>query len=286
VATCSTPARLARKIGVLLVGSLVAGLSLATVIQGQRDGYTDTPMLPGQPWHVHDPARPYPKEVVPGSVLGAAPSDAEVLFDGKDLSKWCQRADDEPDNAPLPAKWKLVDGAVEVVGGTGGLFTREKFGDCQLHVEWQEDANITGHGQERGNSGVFLQSRYEIQVLDSYRAPTYADGQAGAIYGQWPPLVNPMRKPGEWQSYDIVFTAPKFDGAKLVEPAYETVFFNGVLVHNHQKLNGPTGHRVVTPYEPYATEQPLYLQDHPTSRPLRFRNIWIRRLRSYDGADK
>jgi hypothetical protein len=129
---------------------------------------------------------------------------------------------------------------------------------------------------------VFLQSRYEVQVLDNYRAPTYADGQAAALYGQWPPLVNPMRKPGEWQSYDIVFKSPKFDGTKLISPAYITVFFNGVLVHDHQKLNGPTGHGNLFPYVPYSGEDRLYLQDHPSSKPLRFRNIWIRPLKAYD----
>jgi len=129
---------------------------------------------------------------------------------------------------------------------------------------------------------VFMQSRYEIQVLDSYRAPTYADGQAAAIYGQWPPLVNPMRKPGEWQSYDVVFQAPRFDGDKLVEPAYLTLFFNGVLVHNHQKLNGPTNHRSIDPYMRQNLEERLKLQDHPSSRPVRYRNIWIRKLADYD----
>jgi len=254
-------------------------MSCAFIARQHRDGYTDTPILPYQKWHVHDPARPYPREVTPGTTLGEAPSDATVLFDGKDLSQWIQTDNGTQDGNPLPPKWKVIDGCIEVVGGTGYLYSKEKFGDCQLHVEWQESADITGSGQERGNSGVFLQSRYEIQVLDSYRAPTYADGQAAAIYGQWPPLVNPMRKPGEWQSYDIVFEAPIFDGNRLLKPAYVTVLFNGVLVHNHQKLNGPTNHRSVDPSTPYASEDRLALQDHPTSRPLRFRNIWIRRLK-------
>lgn len=210
------------------------------------------------------------------------PSDAIVLYNGGDLSQWIQTDDGTENGKPHAPQWTLHDGYFEINHGTGYLYTKEKFGDCQLHVEWEEPTDISGFGQERGNSGVFLMSRYEIQVLDSYRAPTYADGQAGAIYGQWPPLVNPMRKPGEWQSYDVIFQAARFDGDKLVEPAYMTVFFNGVLVHNHQKLNGPTGHRVILPYTTIPTEDRLALQDHESSRPVRFRNIWIRRLTDYD----
>ncbi|HLK14361.1 MAG TPA: DUF1080 domain-containing protein [Fimbriimonadaceae bacterium] len=267
----------------ILVICLVAAFGAAFLVQQQREGYRDTPVLPGQKWHVHDPDRPYPHEVVPGE-NGAPPSDAEVLYDGHDLSKWTQSPKDSGDQ--VPAKWNLRDGYFEPNPGTGDLYTRDAYGDCQLHVEWQEPEGIVGRGQGRGNSGVFLQSRYEVQVLDSYRAATYADGQAGAIYGQWPPLVNPMRKPGEWQTYDIVFTSPKFDGDKLVEPAYETVFFNGVLIHNHQKLNGPTGHAEIPPYVPYDGTGRLRLQDHQSTRPVRYRNIWIRRLKDYDQPEK
>jgi hypothetical protein len=258
--------------------------ALGYLVQQRRDGDRGTPQLPGQKWHVHDPDRPYPHEVTPGAVLGDAPSDAVVLYDGKDLSQWTQsRSSDGPQ---APAKWKLMDGYFEEGSGTGDLYTREKFGDCQLHVEWQEPKGITGYSQGRGNSGVFLASRYEIQVLDSYRAPTYADGQAGAIYGQWPPLVNPMRPPGEWQSYDVIFQAPVFDGDKLVSPAYETVFFNGVLIHNHQKLNGVTGHGGVFPYDHQAPEERISLQDHPSSRSVRYRNVWVRRLKDYDQPEE
>ncbi len=265
---------------------MAACLSVGFIAQVKRDGYTNTPFLPGQKWRVHDTERPYPHEVTPGSVLGNAPADAVVLFDGSDLSHWQQGDSGTDDSKIKPAKWLIKDGTMEVAGGTGSLFTREKFGDCQLHIEWQESRDIKGSGQGRGNSGVFLMSRYEVQVLDSYRAATYADGQAGALYGQWPPLVNPIRPPGEWQTYDIIFEAPKFDGDKLVSPAYLTLFFNGVIVHNHQKLNGETGHAVVLPYTAHGAEERIYLQDHGPRQPLRFRNIWVRRLKPYDQPEK
>jgi hypothetical protein len=259
----------------LLVGGVAVGLVAQQV---HRDGYKDTPILPNQKWHVHDPDRPYPPEVTPGATVGAAPSDAVVLFDGKDLSKWQQRGSGADRGKMVDAKWKVQDGYMEIVHGTGDLVSRDKFGDCQLHVEWQEPEGIQGESQERGNSGVYLMSRYEIQVLDNYHAATYADGMAGAIYGQWPPLVNPSRKPGEWQSYDVVFEGPRFDGDTVPRPAYETLFFNGVLVQNHQALNGPTEYKVVLPYKKHNPEEPLVLQDHASSRPVKYRNIWIRRL--------
>ena len=224
---------------------------------------------------VHDSDRPYPPEVTPGATPGAAPSDAIVLFDGKDLSHWTQRGGGAP-------KWKVENGYFEVTPRTGDLVTKETFGDCQLHIEWQESADVKGFGQGRGNSGVYMMGLFEIQVLDSYRAPTYADGQAGALYGQWPPMVNPIRKPGEWQSYDIVFEAPKFEDGKLVEPAYTTLFFNGVIVHNRKKLNGPSAHRSIEQYAPGVTTGSISLQDHGPAQPLRFRNIWVRKLNGYD----
>src|SRR5215470_19866528 len=227
-------------------------------------GYTDTPMLPALPWHVHDPARPHPAVITPAAQPGGAPSDAIVLFDGTDLSHW-----DNP-------KWKVENGYVEVVPNSGDMKTKDKFADVQLHLEFAAPTTIRGNSQNRGNSGIFLQGRYEVQVLDSYQNPTYADGQAGAIYGQWPPLANPVRKPGEWQSYDIVFEAPRFDGQTLVSPAYVTVFLNGVLLHNHRELMGPTVYRQVAKYTPQPAEGPLVLQDH--GNPVQFRNIWIRRL--------
>jgi hypothetical protein len=181
----------------------------------------------------------------------------------------------------MDAKWKVGEGYFEVAPHTGGLYTREKFGDCQLHVEWSSPTVVTGNSQGRGNSGVLLMSRYEIQVLDMWDNPTYADGGAGAIYGQWPPLVTAPRKPGEWNTYDIVFEAPQFQGDQLVKKAYATVFYNGVLAHNRKELMGPMVYRQVAHYTPHAVEEPIMLQDH--NNPVRYRNIWIRRLRSYDG---
>ena len=241
---------------------LLASTALLAQNANHDLGYTDTPMLPGLPFHVHDPARPRPPAVTPGT-NGTAPSDAVVLFDGKNLSEWT-------------GKWKVENGYLEVVPHSGDLVTKQKFGDVQLHIEWAAPAEVKGNSQGRGNSGVFLQSRYEVQVLDSFDNPTYADGQAGAIYGQWPPLVNPVRKPGEWNAYDIVFEAPKFNGAILVKPAYITVLFNGVLVQNHQEVMGPTMHRQLAKYAPQPAEDSLKLQDH--GNPVRYRNIWIRRL--------
>ena len=243
-------------------------------------GYEDTPMLPGQPWRVHDIKRPHPREVTPGSQPGSPPSDAIVLFDGKDLSRWETPGRGQNGGKMLPSRWKVAGGCVEVAGGTGDLVSKEKFGNAQYHIEWAAPTVIDGTSQWRGNSGILLMSRYEIQVLDSVDNPTYADGQAGAIYGQWPPLVNPARKRGEWQTYDIFFEAPQFEGGKLTKPAYVTVVFNGVLVHHHKEIIGRMAHRVVGTYAPHAPEEPLALQDHDT--PVRYRNIWVRRIGQYD----
>jgi Domain of Unknown Function (DUF1080) len=271
------------------IAVLVISMSAAAILGAQNAGelgYTDTPVLPGLPYHVHDPARPHPRVVTPAARAGGAPSDAIVLFDGRDLSQW-QAAKLDPAHPVVksePAPWKVGDGYFEVAPRTGDIATREKFGDVQLHLEWAAPADIRGSSQNRGNSGVFLQGRFEIQVLDSYRNPTYADGQAGAIYGQWPPLVNPTRPPGEWQSYDIVFEAPRFENGTLVKPAYLTVFLNGVLLHNRQPVAGPTVHRALAKYVPQPAEDALMLQDH--GAPVRYRNIWIRRLSGYDGPER
>lgn len=238
-------------------------------------GYNDTPQIPGQKWKVHDMERPRARKVTPGLPLlsEAPPSDAIVLFDGKDLTQWTQTA---RGGQPQEPKWKVENGYVEIVPRTGRLVTKEKFGDCQLHVEWMIPKEATGSGQGRGNSGIELMTRYEIQVLESCENLTYADGAAGAMYGIWPPLVNPARPQGEWNVYDITFEAPRFEGGKLLRPAYFTVLFNGVLVQNHQEQLGTTIWRQVPKYTPHAAEEPLSLQDH--SQPVRFRNIWIRRL--------
>lgn len=230
-------------------------------------GYDDTPVLPGQKWRVHDKQRPAPPVVTPGAA-GAPPTDAIVLFDGAGLDAW-QHADGRD------AAWKLVDGALEVAGGN--LRTRESFGSCQLHLEWRAPAPPRNDSQARGNSGVFLMGRYEVQVLDSYQNVTYADGQAAALYGQHPPLVNACRPPGEWQSYDLVFRAPRFaaDGS-LAAPAVVTLFHNGVLVHHARELLGATAHRAVAGYSAHADRLPLELQDH--GDPVQYRNIWIRPL--------
>ena len=244
-------------------------------------GYKDTPVLPGQKWRVHDIDRPRPRMVTPGAQVGMPPSDAIVLFDGKDLSQWLTSRRGGP---PTPATWKVENGFMEAPPNAGSIFTKEKFGVIQLHIEWAAPAEVDGTSQWRGNSGVLLMNRYEIQVLDCWENPTYADGQAGAIYGQWPPLVNACRKPGEWQSYDIVFEAPKFEGEKLVKPAFATVFHNGVLVQHRQEIVGRMAHKVVGTYAAHGPEEPFGLQDHDTA--TRFRNIWIRRLKGYDQAEK
>jgi Domain of Unknown Function (DUF1080) len=247
-------------------------------------GYTDTPMLPGLPYRVHDINRPHPREVTPGAQAGQPPSDAIVLFDGKDLSHWTKGrthlTGTEPFHGTEKPEWKLENGYVEVVPGKGDIASRETFGDCQVHVEWAPPADAAGSSQGRGNSGVFMQARYEIEILDSYKNPTYADGEAGAIYGQWPPLVNPSRKPGEWETYDAVFEAPKFEGGKLVKPAYLTLFMNGVLMHNRKELMSPTKHAALDHYAPQPAEDVIVLQNH--GNPVRFRNIWVRRLGGYD----
>ena len=231
-------------------------------------GYNDTPILPDSEWHVHDGDRPQPAIVTPGTQesLGGAPSDAVVLFDGSDTSKWVGR-DGE-------VQWKVEDGYMEVTR-TGDIKTKDYFGNCQLHIDWASPSEVKGESQGRGNSGVFLMDRYEIQVLDGYDNITYADGITAAIYGQYPPLVNACRKPGEWQTYDIIFIGPRFDGNELIQPAYATIIHNGVLVHHHQAVLGPTGHRSLSSYsQPHPPEAPLRLQDHGDL--VRYRNIWIR----------
>jgi hypothetical protein len=223
---------------------------------------------------------PEPKVVTPGATCNAAPSDAIILFDGKNLDEWVSAQD-----RSAPAKWIVAHGIVTVSKDAGNIETKRKFKNYQLHVEWRVPTNVTGSGQARGNSGVFLASTgpedagYELQVLDNYNNKTYVNGQAGSIYKQSAPLANPNRKPGEWQTYDVAWTAPVFnpDGS-LKSPAYVTVFFNGVLVQNHFELKGETRY-IGAPFYKAFDGAPIKLQAHgDPSPPLSFRNIWVRPL--------
>ena len=242
-------------------------------------GITNSPLVYAQyedpkEWEIHDKDRPQPAKVATGEgfhMPTAPPSDAVVLFDGTNLSKWESMGDGGA------AKWKVENGYFEVVPGTGGIRTVEGFGDVQLHVEWASPDPPEGEGQDNGNSGVFLMGRYEVQVLNSYENKTYPDGQASAVYGQYPPLVNATRPPGVWQSYDIIFRAPRFaEDGSLVSGATVTVLHNGVLVQNHVPLTGPSGHYSRPAYKKHADRLPISLQDH--DHPVRFRNIWLREL--------
>jgi hypothetical protein len=231
-------------------------------------GYKDTPVLPWCDYHVHDPDRPAPPKVTPGlfgidKKAGTAPSDAVVLFDGTDLSKW------------ETSDWKIENG--ELIAVSGNLTTKQAFSDCQLHLEWQTPDPPQGHMFDRGNNGVMLMGLFEIQVYDSYTEKLYPDGQAASVYGQTPPMVNACRKPGQWQTFDIIFFGPVFKEGKLEREAYVTVLHNGVLVHHNQKIYGPTGHRILPGYDkPIPEKLPLSLSAH--NNPVRFRNIWIRPL--------
>jgi hypothetical protein len=263
--------------GLLLGIGVALGITFAARAQDQKLGYQDTPLVPGMKWHVHDGLRPQPKVINPGTAStqekpGTPPADAVILFDGTDLSKW--------ESNGKPAGWKVENGYAEIVGRTGSIATKEPIGDCQFHIEWSAPTPAKGSGQGRGNSGVLFFGRYEVQVLDSYESKTYPDGQASAIYGSYPPLVNAMRKPGEWQVYDIIFTAPRFEGEKLVKPGYFTVMVNGVLVHNHTEILGTSNHRTAANYTPHPPKGAVVLQDH--GDPVRYRNIWYRELKGYD----
>jgi len=265
-----------RRITMVCLGALVASAILALAVAGLSQSQSEQE---ARQWKIHDRSRPHPPVITAGECstqdhVGSPPSDATILFDGKDLSQWAA-ADGGP------AKWTLGDGYFATVPGTGYLHTRQAFGDCQLHVEWATPNPPHGEDQDRGNSGVFLQGLYEVQVLDSYNNVTYADGQAAAIYGQYPPLVNACRPPGEWQTYDIIFHGPRFDSAgKLLRPATITVIQNGVLVQDHVTILGPTEHGQRPPYKPTPERLPLALQDH--NHPVRYRNIWIRELPAKD----
>ena len=224
-------------------------------------------------WKVHDMARPKPPVVAPPPqrLPLPPPADAVVLFDGKDLSEFSAEAGG-------PAKWKVEDGVLTVAPGARGIVSKRAFGDVQVHLEWAAPSPATGHSQGRGNSGIHLMGRYEVQILDSYRAETYADGQAAAIYGQYPPLVNACRPPGEWQSYEIFFRAPRFTArGKLREAARITVVHNGILVQDNVELLGPTIWLHYQPYASHPEKLPFSLQEH--GHPVRYRNIWVRELK-------
>jgi hypothetical protein len=253
-----------------------AGLASATTTLVAASGpvfYGDPPD-DHHPWAVHDRNRPQPKVVAPGTFsskdqAGKPPADAIVLFDGTDLSGWVTGNGE-------PAKWFVRDGYMEVAPKGGEIRTKAQFGDCQLHVEWAAPAKVEGDSQGRGNSGVFLPGGLEVQVLDSYNNPTYADGGAGSYYGINPPLAHALHPPGEFQVYDIVFRKPVYQDGKVVDPGYVTVFMNGVLVQDHTPLEGSGGHMGRTKPGPFPEKGPIRLQDH--GNPTRFRNLWLREL--------
>jgi hypothetical protein len=228
------------------------------------------------PWAVHDGNRPQPKVVTPGTFSteeqpGKPPSDAIVLFDGTDISKW-----EADKNGSQATQWIVKDGAMECTPGSGYVRTKDKFGDCQLHVEWAAPKKVEGSDQGRGNSGIFLMGMVEVQVLDNYNNPTYPDGFAASVYSVNPPMVDPLRAPGEWQVVDIVFRRPVYKDGKPLDPGHVTVFLNGVLVQDHTEIEGGTGHMGRARPGPFPEKGPLKLQDH--GNPVRYRNIWYREL--------
>ena len=234
-------------------------------------GYQDTPMQPNGKWRIHDGTRPQPRVVTPGPAVSAPPpSDAIVLLGpGQDLGRW------QMTQGGGPVGWPIENGVLS--SGKGMIrTTQDDFTDYQLHVEFATPSEVKGNSQGRGNSGVFLNGVFEIQVLDSFENVTYPDGQASAMYGQFPPMVNASRRPGEWQSYDIIFTAPRFTGTTLERPAIVTVLHNGVTVHAAQAFLGPTSHKQIGTYAPAHAKGYIGLQDH--GNPVRFRNIWVRPL--------
>jgi hypothetical protein len=251
------------------------GLVITCALSANGAFYGDPPD-DHHPWAIHDMNRPKPPIVTPGTFSspeapGKPPADAIILFDGTDLSKWESAGEKRG-----PAQWKVQDGYIEAVAGKGDIQTREQFGDCQLHVEWAAPGKVEGSSQGRGNSGIFLMGICEVQVLDNYDNPTYADGYAGSVYGVNPPMANALRPPGQFQVYDIVFRRPIYKDGKVLDPGYVTVFMNGVLVQDHTMLEGSTGHMGRTRPGPFPEAGPLKFQDH--GNPTRFRNIWYRKL--------
>jgi len=271
-----------KKISLLTVAALMSACITTTSsianessVEAVPVGHDDTPIIPGTEWRVHDGKRPQPKVVSAGGLIGEAPSDAIILFDGSDFSEWRGESREEVD-------W-LIEGEAmtvpqrETYADWNSIMTKRKFGDVQLHIEWRSPKKVISNSQGRGNSGVFFLGKYEVQILDSFNNKTYADGSASSLYGWMPPLVNASRAPGEWQSYDIIFEAPEFDSAgALKEPAYVTVLHNGVLTQHRQRYIGASSWKEVGTYSPHEAKGSLKLQDH--SIPVSFRNIWIREL--------
>jgi hypothetical protein len=274
-------------------------------------GETDQSLIPGQKWRIRDLNRPKPSPVTPGTYPGQAPSDAILLFDGKDLTQWTVntfggRGAPSAPAAPAaaqtasPATWKIENGYVEMVPGAGSLASKERFKDFQLHIEFASPAVALGKSQYRGNSGITIGGR-EVQILDNFKNDTYADGYVGAVYNQWPPLVNPSRPPGEWQTLDIAYMSPRYDserGDRIVRNAYITVFLNGVMIHNNREIlpqgrgggrgavpgaggTAPAAAAPPAPPTPPATDTAIGLMAHPSAIPgnaVRYRNIWVRRV--------
>jgi hypothetical protein len=258
----------------IVFSMVVLGAVFAFAADQKSLGYKDTPMIPGTPWHVHDGDRPQPRIVTSGNTfsdMAPPPSDAVVLFDGTDFSKWQGEKGE--------VKWNLENGYMETTK-TGRIRTKDEFGDFQLHLEFATPSKVEGSGQGRGNNGVNIFGRYEIQVLDSYNNQTYPDGQAGAIYAQTPPLVNASRRPGDWQTYDIIFEAPKWEGEQLVKKAYVTVLHNGLVLHHRREIMGNTQHRAAPAYG--KPQEKGYIELYEHGNPVRFRNIWLRPLGEYD----
>lgn len=226
------------------------------------------PKLPSG-WPVHDMKRPIPDTVLPGKTSSDAPSDAVILFDGTNLDSW-------RGSKSKKVNWILGNGFIEVTPKTGSIATKQKFGDMQLHLEWAAPDVVIEKAQKRGNSGIFLMGRYEIQIMDCWKNNAYADGMTGAVYGQTPALVTACRKPGEWQSYDIVYTAPTFDGDKILKNGRVTVFLNGILVQNNTEILGGTNHKKLPKKVIHAAKESLVLQNH--GQKVRFKNIWVREL--------
>jgi hypothetical protein len=270
-----------RAVAVIVFGAIVSAM-VASVPYGraaEAPGYDDTPRLPNSSWRVHDRRRPQPPMIEAGNNPGAPPADALILFDGKNLSQW---------QGGNPAG--IENGCINILK-TGEIRTKKSFGDCQLHIEWATPAVADGNLMNWGNSGVFflanpkppdLLHRYrpdghELQIIESHDSKIYADGIAGAIYGQTPPLANVARKPGQWQMFDVVFTAPRFKGKQFIQPAYFTVFWNGALVQYHTASLGPTMHKMLGAYDSPQTTGPIMLQQHNSA--VRFRNIWVRPLK-------